>query len=128
METFICLVSHDEHPNHEGIPASLIPDKVANLIKIRHPHWQPDEKLVCNVCMNTFRAASMEECLTRKRGKLATVELEVIDSIRSDRMLSEDLNEVDRQRAENEYRVDLKAELEIRDLTDRFDDLMKKQR
>ena len=201
--TFICSLSNDEHLRSEGMPSAYLPSGVIQQIQKIHLDWEPDENLVCNSCVDKFRANAAQSMLEDENGVLSEAEQSVIDSIRTEELLTTNLNDemarhyalgdkladlvtsfvgswwyvvtfislvigwiilnslpstimdgypfvrlrlilaclvalqasiilisqrrirnVERQRAENDYRINLKAELEIRDLNERVDQMI----
>lgn len=202
-KTFTCPLSQDEHPLSEGTPSAYLAPEVVKQIQKMHPNWQPDEGLVCAECVDKFRANAAQAMLEDEKGTLTEADIAVVESIRSEGLLTANLNEemtrqhnigarladkvtsfvgswwyvrtfigmvmlwiglnslandamdnypfptlrlilacvvalqasiilisqrrirtVERQRAENDYRINLKAELEIRDLNDRIDQMI----
>lgn len=204
-QEFLCPLSQDVHPVSAGFPAIYLPEAVSERIKAMHPSWAGQDGLICHNCLDKFRAMAMQEVLTGANGTLNVLDKQVLESIRTDNLLTRNLNDemsdtssltyrladrvagfvaswwyvasfamfiiayvmvnalgeafdkfpfaflrlilacvvaiqtsillisqrhshrVERQRAENDYRINLKAELEIRDLGARVDQMMLQQ-
>jgi uncharacterized membrane protein len=74
------------------IPGVFLRDKLADLIRRKHPDWSLDQPL-CKECLNTLRAEYIEEALRADRGELTDLELGVMRSIQEQELISENTNE-----------------------------------
>lgn len=202
-----CTLCHHEFERDEVLPAALVRKSLAALIRTEHPEWS-SESWICLADLNHYRTRLVREALEAERGELTQLDQEVLQSIKDEELLAQDLNrrldrdltfgervadrvaefggswrfiisfgafiavwisincaaflmrawdpypfillnlilsclaalqapvimmsqnrqeERDRQRAENDYRINLKAELEIRNLHAKLDLLLQHQ-
>ena len=110
------------------LPASMVRTSIVKLIHVDHPEWN-DQSCICLDDLNLYRSRFVAEVLEEERGEITHLEEDVIRSLKEQViMMSQNRQESkDRLRAENDYRVNLKAELEIRQLHSKLDMLLTHQ-
>ena len=74
----------------------LVPDEMLRLairetIKKHNPSWSPG-RMICTDCLDLFRSEYVEDALKEEVGELTKLEQEVIDSVREQETLTENLN------------------------------------
>ncbi|MBI2997358.1 MAG: DUF1003 domain-containing protein [Deltaproteobacteria bacterium] len=73
------------------ISGELIRSGVADIIKKRNPAWT-SSNLICLSCLNLFRSEYIEDALEEEKGELSQLDLEVIESLKEQETLTENLN------------------------------------
>ncbi|PKK84011.1 MAG: hypothetical protein CVT49_06185 [candidate division Zixibacteria bacterium HGW-Zixibacteria-1] len=91
-EKLICPICSLDKPKAEVRSAYLVHGPVGELIRKQHPDWDQSH-VICNSCLNSFRAEYVEDILEGQRGDLSTIENTVIDSLKEQEVLSKDVNE-----------------------------------
>jgi len=89
--TFECPICHERKPQLEGRPADLIHGPVGKLIREEHPDWDRSH-VICLSCLNKFRTEWVEDILEEQRGKLGSLENEVIDALEDQELLSRNID------------------------------------
>ncbi|RYE51785.1 MAG: DUF1003 domain-containing protein [Hyphomicrobiales bacterium] len=91
MSTAICSITHQELPQDELIPFSLIRPKVARLIKREHPNLT-DESLISIGELNRYRAEYVRRVLEDEVGEVTSLEDEVVRSMKEHELLSDNID------------------------------------
>jgi hypothetical protein len=99
-KTVRCQICHQQKKPGQVLPADLIRESVVETMRKQHPDWS-SSGFICLADLNHFRSAYVEDVLQQEAK--------------------------DRLRAEHDYRVNLKAELEIRHLNGKVDLLLTHQ-
>ncbi|HEY2986307.1 MAG TPA: DUF1003 domain-containing protein [Candidatus Binatia bacterium] len=73
------------------ISGELIRQGMAELIKKRNPEWNAS-RMLCPDCLNLFRSEYVEDALEDERGELSRLDLEVLQSLKEQETLAENLN------------------------------------
>ena|SRR3990167_407998 len=73
------------------ISGEVIRSGVAEIIKKRNPAWTPSN-LICLSCLNLFRSEYIEDALEEEKGELSQLDLAVIESLKEQETLTENLN------------------------------------
>lgn len=73
------------------ISGELIRAPVAELIQKRRPDWTA-EKMLCPDCLNLFRSEYVEDILEDERGELSRLDVEVLESLKEQETVTENLN------------------------------------
>ncbi|MFN8546517.1 MAG: DUF1003 domain-containing protein [Candidatus Eisenbacteria bacterium] len=89
--TFRCTICGSERSAHSAVHGEMIHGATAELIRQRHPGWEPAQ-LVCRDCLNQFRAAYVTSVLEEERGELTSLDAEVVESLRQHELLSRNIN------------------------------------
>ena len=74
------------------MPAALVRTPIAALIAADCPAWGPDSH-ICLPDLNRYRAAHIEQTLEQERGELSKLEKEVVESLRDQDVLSENIDD-----------------------------------
>ena len=61
------------------------------MIKKSYPDWSSDG-VICLSDLNRFRAQYVEEALERERGELSSLEQRVMESLKAEELLSQNIN------------------------------------
>lgn len=70
----------------------LVRPKIAELILKDHPDWQPDQR-ICRSDLNHYRALDIEQMLESEKGELSQLDRQVIENIRQQDILAQNLND-----------------------------------
>jgi uncharacterized membrane protein len=73
------------------IPGELVRPTVAEIIRKRRPDWS-SAAMLCPDCLHLFRSDYVEDALEDERGELSRLDLEVIQSLKEQETVSENLN------------------------------------
>ncbi|MBI1785394.1 DUF1003 domain-containing protein [Candidatus Sumerlaeota bacterium] len=90
-ETFLCPICGERKPISEGSTGSFISAAVVDLIQTRHPNWTVND-LICLGCVGKYRVNYIQIVLETEKGELSKIEEEVIQSLREQEILSENIN------------------------------------
>jgi uncharacterized membrane protein len=90
-ETAVCQVCGKEKRLGEMVPAALIREPIADLIRRDHPGWSP-ESYVCVSDLNRFREEYVRHILETEQGELSVLEEQVVKSLREEELLSKNIN------------------------------------
>lgn len=88
----ICPICKQQKPTKKFISGRLVRPKVAELIQRDHPDWQVDD-LICKNDLNHYRTQYIEEILQQEKGELSQLDKEVVESIRQQDVIANNLNE-----------------------------------
>jgi uncharacterized membrane protein len=86
-----CAICGQTKPVTETTPGILLRPAIDALIRHKHPDWNINDS-ICNVCNNRFRSEYVTEQVQRDRGELTALEQEVVESIRSNQTVTDNLN------------------------------------
>ena len=96
--SFVCGVCGKAKPERVGRPAELVHGPIGLLIRKEHPDWDTGHR-ICLSCLNRFRTAYVAQQLIDQRGELSDLESGVIESLRQEELLSENVEEAFDQKA-----------------------------
>jgi len=85
--TFLCPVCQQVKLERDGRPAELVSAAVSELISKDLPQWGSG-RLICNACLNHYRAEYVEDALQEHIGELSSLETAVIESLKEHDLLS----------------------------------------
>lgn len=74
------------------MPAELVRPSTQELIKKDHPEWSPDG-FICLEDLNHYRSLHLQDLLVSEKGELTHLEQEVLESMRDQDILSENVDE-----------------------------------
>jgi len=83
----ICCVCGKEFQENQLISGYGIRHELEALIKVEHPEWT-DKCKICFGDMNRFRRVYIQNLVTEERGKIESIEQEVINSIHDSDLLA----------------------------------------
>ncbi len=92
-DTFLCPICHQRHPVDDLTYGEVIPGQVVRFIKQHHPRWSRQD-VICNTCLNHAKMEHIQDVLKKERGSLSELDLEVLDSIGRQQLLSSNTNEL----------------------------------
>ena len=87
-----CAICGQTKPADEVMPGIMVRPEIDALIRHKHPQWSINES-ICQTCHNQFRTQYVMEQVQRDRGELSDLEHEVIESIRQNQIVADDLNQ-----------------------------------
>ncbi|HUO97895.1 MAG TPA: DUF1003 domain-containing protein [Rhizomicrobium sp.] len=86
-----CAICGQTKPQEEVVPAILVRPAIDATIRRKHPEWNINEN-ICHACLNQFRSEYVMEQVQKDRGELSALENEVIDSIRQNEIVADNVN------------------------------------
>ena len=86
-----CFHCKNFFPLDSLITGEFIRPAVVEVIRKRHPNWS-SSCLLCAACLDLFRSDYVEDALEDEKGELSRLELEVIDSLKAQEILTDNLN------------------------------------
>jgi uncharacterized membrane protein len=97
QETFPCQVCGEHKKRNEVVPAGLIPESIAVLIRKEYPAWSR-ESYICSSDLNHFRTQYIREILEKEREELSSLEENIAQSMKDHELTAKNINiEFDRQ-------------------------------
>ena len=87
-----CTVCTSDKPEGDLVPASLVREGVAKLIRQEHPDFSRDS-LICREDLRRYRGRYVARLLEADKGELDALEREVVASIAAQEVASENVNE-----------------------------------
>lgn len=94
----------------QTVIGELVYPSIFSLVQKKHPDFNA-QSVICQSCLDHFRAEYVEDVLETERGELTAIEQEVIDSFRDHQLFAENLNtEFDGRRTWGERVADRIAE------------------
>ncbi|MBW7890708.1 MAG: DUF1003 domain-containing protein [Chitinophagaceae bacterium] len=132
-----CFITQKTYPGGELFKAAQLRKPLFNFIREHYPGFN-ETSLISIDALQQQRKMYIEALLRQEIGELTDVEKEVVSSIMDNLvlsclaaiqapviMMSQNRQEAkDRSRAEHDYKINLKAELEIRLLHEKIDHLL----
>ena len=73
------------------VPGEILRPAIVDTLRKRNPTWTPTE-MICVDCLDLFRSQYVEDALKDEVGELTKLEQEVIDSLREQETLTENIN------------------------------------
>ncbi len=86
-----CFHCQRIRPYESMIPGEMLRPAIIETIKKRDPTWTP-ERMICTDCLDLFRSEYVEDALTDEIGELTRLEHEVVESMKEQETLTENLN------------------------------------
>ena len=97
QDTVTCQICGGKKRLSEVRPAELIREPLVEVIRKTYPNWSSDG-FICLSDLNRFRAEYIEDILAKDKGELSVLEEQVVDSLKEQELLSENINlEFDRK-------------------------------
>lgn len=78
-------------PYESMVPGEMLRPAIIETIKKRAPTWTPAE-MICADCVDRLRSEYVEDALTEEVGELTQLEHEVVESMKEQETLAENLN------------------------------------
>jgi len=108
--TMVCSLCGQPKQRTGVVPGAYVREGVATLIRNEHPDWSP-EGFICLSDLDHYRTRFVADSLRVERGELSALEEAVVQSMREQEVLSQDLNvEFDRKLRFGERIADKVAE------------------
>lgn len=86
-----CFICNKETLHKEATLGSMHSEAFNNLIKNEHPNWDQSRPL-CFKCLNHFRGEYVKQTIEQEKGELTELELQVINSLKEQELISQNLN------------------------------------
>ena len=96
MKVFRSDISNKEFPVSEKVSASTIRHSILNLIQEEHPHFTHGSNLSHSE-LAKYRGKAIADYLNREIGELSELEKHVLDSLTSNKTLTDKLDVEDKQ-------------------------------
>jgi len=87
----LCAICGQTKPAAETTPGILVRPAIDALIRRKHPNWTPNDA-ICATCHNSFRTEYVMEQVQKDSGEMSTLEAEVVESIRQNQTVTDNLN------------------------------------
>ena len=84
----LCPVCRQEKTSDNMMPGELIPDSVANVIQQQNPGWTRHDA-ICTTCLNQAKMQHAKTLLQAEKGHLSDLDRQVLHSIGSESLISE---------------------------------------
>jgi len=91
QHTAHCAVCGLDKPARETIPGILIRPAIDALIRQQKPEWNSNDT-ICQTCHNHFRSQYVMDQVAKDRGELSALETEVVESIKQNQIVADNLN------------------------------------
>jgi len=92
QETVLCEICKEQKKISQVLSAEMVRGPVAEKIKLMHPNWS-SEGFICISDLNHFRAEYVEDVIKADKGELSALEEEVVESLKKQELLSENIND-----------------------------------
>jgi uncharacterized membrane protein len=79
-------------PAAQLVPAALVRPGVRDTIRAEHPGWT-DDSVICRDDLGAYRTVYVRHLLEADRGELDRLESQVVDAIRNEDLVSQNINE-----------------------------------
>ena len=86
-----CFHCQKNRPYESMIPGEMLRPAIIETIKKRDTSWAPS-RMICVDCLDLFRSEYVEDALKDEVGELSKLEQEVVDSLREQENLTENIN------------------------------------
>lgn len=86
-----CFNCQRVRPYDVMVPGEMLRSAIKETIKKRNPDWKP-ERMICIDCLDLFRSEYVEDALKDEVGELTQLEQEVVESMKEQETLTENLN------------------------------------
>jgi uncharacterized membrane protein len=97
QETFPCQICGKQKRPNEIVPAEMIREPIADIIRKEYPAWSSGG-YICNADLNRFRAHYVREILEAEKGELSSLEENIQQSMKDHKLTAKNINvEFDRQ-------------------------------
>jgi len=110
QKNLTCQVCKKEKTTGELIPALMVREPIAALIRKEHPGWS-SEGFICKTDLNHYRSGYVKGVIESEKGDLTVIEKEVIKSLEEEELVSRNVNsEFEGKRTVGERMADRMAE------------------
>jgi uncharacterized membrane protein len=87
----LCFECKQSFPLGSLMAGEMIRPGLAEFIKSRNPSWT-SAALLCHDCLNRFRSQYVEDALEDEKGELTRLDMEVLESLKQQETLTENIN------------------------------------
>ncbi len=87
-----CAICGETKPATETMPGILVRPAIDALIRRKNPEWTLNEN-ICTACHNRFRSEYVMDQVHKDRGELSSLEQEVVESIKQNQIVTDNLNQ-----------------------------------
>jgi uncharacterized membrane protein len=87
----VCQICKQEKSHEDTLPAAAIREAIADTIRKRHPDWSPQGD-ICYECLNIARTQHVEDMLSDEQGELTALQIDVVESLKKEELVTHDLN------------------------------------
>jgi uncharacterized membrane protein len=87
-----CAVCRKTFDSKEIIPASLVRDPIAELIRRDYPGWS-GESAICKADLSAYRSRYVQSLLEAEMGELTDLEKEVLESLQKHELISSNIGD-----------------------------------
>jgi len=110
QETVLCEICKKQKKIGQVLSGEMVREPIAERIKAVHPDWS-SKGCICISDLNRFRADYVQDVIRADKGELSALEQEVVESLRKQDLLSENINvEYDQSRTMGERVADKLAD------------------
>jgi len=88
----ICQICHNSKALKQLLPATMVRGGLVKLIRKDHPDWD-EHGNICFDCLNQYRTRYVQQLMEKDLGELDALEQEVVNSMKENELLSENINE-----------------------------------
>jgi uncharacterized membrane protein len=92
-----CQICHKQKQTNQLLPAELVRSSIQELILQSHPEWSLSG-FICLEDLNRFRSLHLQSLLESEKGELTHLEHDVLQSMRDQDILSENVEETYKER------------------------------
>jgi Predicted membrane protein len=86
-----CAVCGQNKLISDTIPGILVRPAITALIRKDHPHWGINDH-ICHACHNLYRTQYVMDQMAKDRGELTALDAEVIESIKKNQTVTDNIN------------------------------------
>ena len=90
-EMVVCQIGKEQVRRDQAVPAELIRPALLDLIKKKHPDWDPNG-YVCRQDLDRVKTEYVEDALEEEKGELTALDAEVLRSLREQETLTRNVN------------------------------------
>jgi uncharacterized membrane protein len=87
----VCVICGAARPRSALVPAAIVRNTVADLIRAQYPAWSSDS-YICHVDLARFRGQYVQTLLEDEKGELTALEQEVVQSLREHEIVSANID------------------------------------
>jgi uncharacterized membrane protein len=86
-----CSLCEASETISELISGSVLRQSIIEIIKGHHENWD-ENSLICDNCIDNYRAEYVEHVLVKEKGELSKLESDVVESLQNHELLTENTN------------------------------------
>lgn len=86
-----CAICGETKPATETMPGILVRPAIDAMIRRKHPEWTINDN-ICTACHNRLRSEYVMEQVQKDRGEVSALEQEVVESIRQNQIVADNVN------------------------------------